>query len=104
MKRKILLLVPIAMFLLPTVAYAQQEEPISISNFLLDVLLLNIISTIVFGVLGIGLCIAGYYFFDRIAGLDLQRELVEDQNVAVAILLAGFFIGISLVIGAVMIS
>ena len=103
MKRKILLLVPIAMFLMPAVAYAQ-DEPVSISNFLVSTLLLNIISTIVFGILGIGLCISGYYFFDKIAGLDLQRELVEDQNIAVAILLGGFFIGISIVIGSVMVS
>ena len=56
----------------------------------------GLISTVVYGVLGIALCVAGYFVFDKVAGLSLKRELVEDQNVAVGIMLAGVFIGIAI--------
>lgn len=98
MKRKILALLLIANFLLPGIAHAQEDPGAA------DLTILNIASTLVFGVIGILLCVIGYFAFDRIAGLDLQRELVEDQNIAIGIMLAGAFIGIAIVIGAVMIS
>jgi uncharacterized membrane protein YjfL (UPF0719 family) len=64
----------------------------------------SILSTLVYGLLGIALCVLGYFAFDKIAGLSLQHELVEDQNVALGIMLAGVFIGIAIVIGSVMLS
>ena len=42
----------------------------------------------------------GYFAFDKVAGLDLQRELVEDQNLSLGIMLAGVFIGIAIVVSA----
>ena len=63
-----------------------------------------ILSTIVYGVIGIALCVLGYFAFDKVAGLSLKHELVEDQNVAVGIMLAGAFIGISIVVASVMLS
>ena len=65
-----------------------------------DLSLLEIISTIIYGLIGIGLCILGYFSFDRLAGLDLRRELVEDQNTSLGIMLAGVFIGIAIVVSA----
>ena len=63
-----------------------------------------LLSTIVYGAVGIALCVAGYFAFDKIAGLSLRKELVEDQNVAVGVMLAGVFIGIAIVVAAVMVS
>lgn len=60
----------------------------------------DILATIVYGVIGILLCVLGYFAFDRFAGLDLQRELVEDQNMSLGIMLAGVFIGIAIVVSA----
>ncbi|NBC17475.1 MAG: DUF350 domain-containing protein [Bacteroidetes bacterium] len=62
------------------------------------------LSTLVYGLLGIALCVLGYFAFDKIAGLNLQHELVEDQNIALGIMLAGVFVGIAIVIGSVMLS
>jgi len=64
----------------------------------------TLLSTVVYGLLGIVLCVLGYFVFDKVAGLNLRHELVEDQNVAVGILLAGAFIGIAIVVAAVMVS
>lgn len=61
-------------------------------------------STLVYGVMGILLTLAGYFVFDKVVGLNLQHELVEDQNTAIGIMLAGVFIGCSIVVAAVMLS
>ncbi len=66
--------------------------------------LMVLLSTIVYGAIGILITLAGYFIFDKVAGLNLQHELVEDQNVAVGIMLAGVFIGCSIVVAAVMLS
>ena len=81
----------------PVVAMAQEigRSDLSVSA---------ILSTVVYGLIGIVLCVAGYFAFDKIAGLSLKHELVEDQNVAIGIMLAGVFIGIALVVAAVMLS
>ncbi len=94
-KRLVLLLM--TLLATPTAAMAQEAARSDLSaNALL--------STMVYGLIGIILCVAGYFAFDKIAGLSLKRELVEDQNVAIGIMLAGVFIGIALVVAAVMLS
>ncbi len=98
MKRKILMLLPIVTFLSPGVALAQDGGATA------DLTIWAVISTILYGLIGIALCVVGYFAFDKIAGLNLQYELVEDQNQAIGIMLAGVFIGIAIVVGAVMIS
>ncbi|MEM0964311.1 MAG: DUF350 domain-containing protein [Bacteroidota bacterium] len=62
------------------------------------------LSTLVYGAVGILMCVLGYVVFDKVAGLNLKHELVEDQNTAVGIMLAGAFIGIAIVVAAVMLS
>ncbi|MEL6616926.1 MAG: DUF350 domain-containing protein, partial [Bacteroidota bacterium] len=47
------------------------------------------LATLLYGAIGILITLAGYFVFDKVAGLNLQHELVEDQNVAVGIMLAG---------------
>jgi uncharacterized membrane protein YjfL (UPF0719 family) len=61
-------------------------------------------STVLYGVIGLLITLAGYFIFDKVVGLDLKRELVEDQNTALGIMLAGVFIGCSIVVAAVMLS
>ena len=61
-------------------------------------------ATLLYGAMGILLTLVGYFVFDKVVGLNLQHELVEDQNVAIGIMLAGVFIGCSIVVAAVMLS
>jgi uncharacterized membrane protein YjfL (UPF0719 family) len=62
------------------------------------------LSTLLYGTVGVLMCVVGYLVFDKVIGLNIKHELVEDQNVAVGIMLAGAFIGIAIVVAAVMIS
>ena len=57
-----------------------------------------LLSTLLYGVIGIALYVVGYIAFDKIMKLDLRKELVEDQNEALGIMMAGVFIGIGLII------
>lgn len=69
-----------------------------------DLNLAVFLSTLLYGIVGILMCVLGYVAFDKVAGLNLRHELVEDQNVAVGVMLAGAFVGIGIVIASVMLS
>jgi uncharacterized membrane protein YjfL (UPF0719 family) len=56
--------------------------------------------SVIYGVVGIVLTIAGYKIFDWITPIDVEKELAERQNVAVAIVTAAVILGIALVICA----
>jgi uncharacterized membrane protein YjfL (UPF0719 family) len=60
----------------------------------------DLISTATYGLLGIALSVVGYLIFDLITPFSLGKELVEDKNIAVGIVVAGIIIGISIIIAA----
>lgn len=53
-----------------------------------------------FGIAGIVLLIIGYYVWELITPYNLRRELHENKNVAVAIVVAAFILGMAIVIAA----
>jgi uncharacterized membrane protein YjfL (UPF0719 family) len=59
-----------------------------------------IVSTLIFGLIGIALSILGFKLFDAVTPWNLEREICEKQNVAVAILCAGMVVGFCLVLAA----
>jgi putative membrane protein len=60
-----------------------------------------LLSAALFGVLGIALTMLGYKCFDWITPrLDLQQELAEKGNIAVAIVVAAVIIGTVIVVVA----
>jgi putative membrane protein len=62
-----------------------------------------LIATAIFGLVGIGLMLLGFKLFDWMTPkIDLEKELGENKNVAVAIVIASVIIGISIVIAAAM--
>lgn len=93
-------LAPLLVALLTAAPALAQDAVVREGSLTMEVFL----STLLYGVLGVLMCVLGYFAFDKIAGLSLRHELIEDQNVAVGIMLAGAFIGIGIVIGAVMLS
>ena len=59
------------------------------------------VSAIIFGLIGIGLTLLGYKLFDVAATkIDVQKELAENHNIAVAIVVAAVIIGVALVVTA----
>jgi len=59
-----------------------------------------VISTAVFA--GIGLAVFGiaFWLMTKLAPFSVKKEIEEDQNVALAVIMAGVLIGISLIIAA----
>jgi len=59
-----------------------------------------VVSTAVFA--GIGLAVFGiaFWLMVKIAPFSVKKEIEEDQNVALAVIMAGVLIGISLIIAA----
>ena len=56
-----------------------------------------------FGLCGIVLLIIGYYLWELITPYNLRREIHENRNTAVAIVVAAFIIGMAMVIAAALI-
>ncbi|ALR90801.1 MULTISPECIES: DUF350 domain-containing protein [Clostridium] len=66
------------------------------NSFTLDIML-----SIVFGIIGIILLITGYVVFDKVLKkIDFDEEL-RNKNTAVAIVIAGFMIAIGIIISGV---
>ena len=53
-----------------------------------------------FTAFGLFLFCVSYVVVEKLAPFDLRKELTEDDNPAVGIMLAGMFIGIGLIIAA----
>ena len=63
--------------------------------------LINAGLSIAFGFIGIILLILGYYIFDKVlTKVDFNEEL-KKNNIAVAIVIAGFMISIGIIISSV---
>lgn len=63
--------------------------------------LINAGLSIAFGLIGIILLIVGYYIFDKVlTKVDFNEEL-KKNNIAVAIVIAGFMISIGIIISGV---
>ena len=57
----------------------------------------------VFGLAGIALLIIGYYIWELVTPYNLRRELQENKNLAVAVVVAAFILGMAIVIAAALI-
>lgn len=59
-----------------------------------------VLDAALFGLSGIVLLIIGYYLWELITPYNLRREIHENRNTAVAIVVAAFIIGMAIVIAA----
>ncbi len=57
---------------------------------------------LLFALLGIFTAIAGYKLFDKVTPGDLTREIIENKNIAAAIVAAAVIIGVCLIVAASM--
>ena len=62
-----------------------------------------VVDASVLGLAGIALLIIGYYIWELVTPYNLRRELQENKNLAVAVVVAAFILGMAIVIGAALI-
>lgn len=56
-----------------------------------------------FGISGILLMFVGYWVFDKLTPrIDFSKELVENKNVAVAIMVAAIILSVAVIVAAIM--
>ena len=63
-------------------------------------LISNVIAALVFAVLGIAAFLAAFWVVDRITPYSLWKEIVDEHNSALAILIGFVALGISIIIAA----
>ena len=63
-------------------------------------MLTNLLNAVVFAVLGVAIFVVLFVILDKMTPYHLWREVVEDKNVALAILVGTMALGISIIIAA----
>jgi uncharacterized membrane protein YjfL (UPF0719 family) len=59
-----------------------------------------ILYVVIFSLLGIGLAVVGYKIFDLCTPGDLHKEIVENRNVAAALVGGAVVIGVCIIVAA----
>jgi len=59
-----------------------------------------VISTAIFAGIGLAVFAIAFWLMVKIAPFSVKKEIEEDQNTALAVIIAGVLIGISLIIAA----
>lgn len=62
--------------------------------------LTHLVQSIIYSVIGIALFAATFWGIVKICPFSIRKEIEEDQNTALGIIIASFIIGVALVIGA----
>jgi putative membrane protein len=63
-------------------------------------IVLNIRAALVFALIGIGVFVGAFVVIDRMTPYDLWKEIVEEKNLALAVLVGAMSIGICIIIAA----
>jgi uncharacterized membrane protein YjfL (UPF0719 family) len=59
-----------------------------------------LLASVVYSVLGILILVVSFFLFDKLTPGTLRKEILEDQNTALAILGAAFMLAVALIISA----
>ena len=66
-----------------------------------DIKLGQILSTIVYGVLGFLLFLTSLWVMEKVTHFSIRKEIIEEHNMSLAIVLGAFYIAMGLIISAV---
>ncbi|MEQ1884934.1 MAG: DUF350 domain-containing protein [Bryobacteraceae bacterium] len=62
--------------------------------------LMNVVDALLYACLGIVIFAASFVVLDKMTPYDLWKEIVQEHNIALAILISACLIGISIIIAA----
>jgi putative membrane protein len=60
----------------------------------------HMVASVVYSLIGVGIFAVAFLLMERIAPFSLRKELAEDDNVAVGVLLGSVVIGLSIIIAS----
>ena len=67
-----------------------------------NIVFAEIVSTIFYTFFGLSLLLASWWLIELFTPFSLRKELEEDQNIAIGILMGAMFIALAIIIAAVM--
>jgi uncharacterized membrane protein YjfL (UPF0719 family) len=63
-------------------------------------LLRQLVATVLFGAVGVAVFLVALKLIVKISPFSIRKEIAEDQNVALGIVVASIFVGLAVVLGA----
>jgi putative membrane protein len=96
---------PVATFLLPAATLLAEDSvwPIPDDPSPIALLLQQLLAVVVFAVVGIVVLALCFWIMGKLTSFSIVKEIEEDQNVALGIVLGAIAIGISIIIAAAII-
>ena len=94
---------PIAAAVSPLAVLAQSQagsEPLAGLPAAFETLLFHIVSVIIFSAIGMVVFGLALWLFNRLCPFSLRKELEEDQNTAIGIIVGSLIIGMAIIIAA----
>ena len=79
---------------------AADQPPVAAPTWHAQTLLAAIGNVLIFAAIGIAAAVIGFKLFDKCTPGHLEREILENRNVAAAIVAAAVIIGVSIIIAA----
>jgi putative membrane protein len=73
-------------------------------NLLASIHPAEVVGTLFYTALGVGMMALCWWIITRIAPFSLVKEIEQDQNIAVSVLIGSVFIALSIIIAAVILS
>ena len=64
----------------------------------------EVVSTIFYTFFGLSLLLASWWLIELFTPFSLRKELEEDQNIAIGILMGAMFVALAIIIAAVMLA
>ena len=66
-----------------------------------DIKLSQVVSTIFYSFLGLGLFIVCFFVMEKITHFSIHKEIIDEHNTAVAMIISAFLIAMGLILAAV---
>jgi uncharacterized membrane protein YjfL (UPF0719 family) len=60
----------------------------------------GVVQSVLFSAVGLAVFVAGFYVLRAILPYDLHKEIETDHNVALGVMVAGFIIGLAIIVAA----
>jgi uncharacterized membrane protein YjfL (UPF0719 family) len=64
--------------------------------------LTELAGTLIYSIVGIIIFIISYIIFEKLSPFSIKKEIIEDQNVALGIIMGAVFLGLSIIIASAM--
>lgn len=98
------LLLPLAVLsLIALPLFAADVPPEAVQSWHAHTLLQAVLNVLLFAAIGIVAAIVGFKLFDKCTPGDLQKEILENKNLAAAVVAGAVIIGVSIIIAAAMV-